>query len=152
VEYRFRSQKINRIKEIYQQKEHKNPCYPTIQEENLQLKRLSANLLNERVSDRNLIRYVPIFFHRVGNSDGAGKIKESRVFENLCELNKDFAPQNIQFYISEKPRVGLFDTLINNVNVFENQSNEFLMETHRHSNAINVYIVKEIASQTGQSF
>jgi hypothetical protein len=124
----------------------KSACFHRHNDENMLISRLKTNLetiKNQPVSNRNAIKYVPVFFHLVGNTDGSGKIKISRVLEAMCQLNEDFLPSQIQFYLSELPGVGLFDTLINNENVFGNQNNDFLMNAKRHPNAVNVYVVDD---------
>jgi hypothetical protein len=117
------------------------------EDQELQIPRLEANKLAAAtmVTDRN-VQYAPIHFHLVGASDGSGKIKESRVFDQLCALNAAYLPVGIQFYLSPHPTYGLFDYSINNDNVFNNQNNTLLMNLRRHNNAINVFVVEEPVS------
>jgi Secretion system C-terminal sorting domain len=131
---------------LLQAQSSKPTCFFSKNEENQMILRLKSNLQtieNQGVSNRNAIKYVPVYFHLVANDDGIGRLKPARVLEAMCQLNADFLPSQIQFYLSELPGVGLFDTLINNQNVYEGQSNEFLMNSKRHPNAINVYVVED---------
>lgn len=111
--------------------------------------RLLSNLdaaANAPASTERAIQYVPIHFHRVGDNTGAGKIREARILDQLCLLNQQYAPLEIQFYLSPHPQHGLFNATINSDNVYNNQSNFFLMENRRHNNALNVYLVEEASS------
>jgi hypothetical protein len=92
---------------------------------------LEAGLITERNTS-----YVPVKFHLVGQADGSGRVSPSRVLDQLCALNEDFAPADIQFYIKDG-----FNEIFNNA-VFENHSNtqNTIMEFARDNNAINVFI------------
>jgi hypothetical protein len=117
--------------------------------------RLQANLLTSEqsagVSDRSVVKYVPIHFHLVGDANGAGRLREGRVLEQLCDLNEAFANQDIQFYFNPHPTYGLFDKSISNNNVYNQQTSTFTMQTRRHANALNVYVVNlaESGNNTG---
>ena len=120
-------------------------------EEQLQFKdRLKANIAasknNTQVAERGAIQYVPIHFHLVGDASSNGKIKERFVLDQMCALNNAYAPMDIRFYLSPHPTYGLFDYSINNNNVYNNQSNTFLMQNRRHANALNVFIVEDAVS------
>ena len=111
--------------------------------------RLKENLKNvdKAVADRGVIQYVPVHFHLVGDNAGEGKIKESRVLDQLCALNAQYAPMDIRFYLSPHPSIGtLFDYTINSDNVYSNQSSWLTMHNKRHNKALNVYIVDVAAS------
>jgi hypothetical protein len=105
--------------------------------------RLTANLAAaaQGAGDRNVVRYVPIHFHIVGDASGAGKLREGRILDQLCELNEEYGSQDIRFYFSEHPTQGLFDKSINNNNVYNTQTANFTMQAKRHQNALNVYVV-----------
>lgn len=102
------------------------------------------------VSDRSgAVSYVPIHFHLVGDANGAGKHKESRVLDQLCELNEDYAALDIQFYLKAHPTYGLFDYSINSNTVYNNQTNTFIMQNRRNTTAINVFVVN--TAETGNT-
>jgi len=103
-----------------------------------------------QATDRDVIQYVPVHFHFVGDASGNGKHLERKVLDQLCDLNEAYAPMDIRFYLSPHPTYGLFDRSINNNNVYNNQSNDFLMSARRHPNAINVYVVEEPVPGTAQ--
>jgi hypothetical protein len=120
-------------------------CGTTIEDQAQYTARLQANIAKAEsgdfVRERGAIQYVPIHFHLVGSSAGEGKHKERLVLDQLCALNAAYAPMDIRFYLKPHPTYGLFDKSINNNNVYENQSNAFLMQTRRHQSALNVYVV-----------
>lgn len=101
------------------------------------------------VSERGAIQYVPIHFHLVGDANGEGKHKERFILDQLCDLNEAYAPMDIRFYLRPHSTYGLFDKSINNNNVYENQSNAFLMNNRRHNYALNVYVVNNAGSGNG---
>jgi hypothetical protein len=106
-------------------------------------------MLSNPVKERGAIQYVPIHFHLVADGAGNGRIKENRILDQLCDLNEAYAPHDIQFYINPHPTYGLFNKSINHDNVYNNQTNTFLMQNRRHNNALNVFVA-EVAS-TGTS-
>lgn len=118
------------------------------------LPRVEANLAaienGQHVSDRAIV-YVPIHYHLVAGTDGNGRAKEVTVLDNLCRLNQAYADQDIRFYLSTHgtPAYGLFNKTINSDNVYLNQTSTFVMNSRRHKNAINVFVVKEPASGGG---
>ena len=134
-----------------QSQEAKGVCGTTAEDQALYTDRLQANIASAEnaATDRSGIQYVPIHFHLVGDANGAGKHKERFVLDQLCDLNEAYAPMDIRFYLSPHPNYGLFDYSINNNNVYSNQSNSFLMQSRRHANALNVFVVNEVGSSAG---
>jgi Secretion system C-terminal sorting domain len=111
--------------------------------------RLKNNITTAQMqgaSDRGVVKYVPIHFHRVADSDQVGRVRELRVLEQLCTLNEDYLSQNIQFYLSPHPIHGLMNSTINNDNVYNTQSNAWLMNSKKHTKALNVFVSKDAVS------
>ncbi len=102
------------------------------------------------VSDRGVIRYVPIHFHLVADGAGVGRIKEMKVLDQLCDLNESYGAYDVQFYLSPHPTHGLFDKSINHDGVYTDQSNTFLMQNRRHANAVNIFVVNVAESGNNQ--
>ena len=100
------------------------------------------------IGERNEIQYVPIFFHLTADVNGAGRHKDRFVLDQLCDLNEAYAPMDIRFYLNPHPTYGLIDKSINSNTVYSTQTNEFLMNSRRHQNAINVFVVNEIPSSS----
>ena len=88
------------------------PCGVSF-EDQLQLKQ---ELLNNRTAfegqtaNRNVVTYVPIKFHILGDDNGNGYIRESNVLDALCNLNQQYDGTDIQFYMKDD-----FNYLDNNV-------------------------------------
>lgn len=118
------------------------------------LPRLEANLkaveAGQHVHDR-AITYVPVHYHLVAGTDGLGRAKEVTALDNLCRLNEAYADQDIRFYFSPHSTAayGLFNRTINSNTVYLEQSSTFLMNSRRHKNAINIFVVKEPAPAGG---
>ncbi len=102
------------------------------------------------VTERGAIQYVPIFFHLVGDAQGEGKVKEAKVLDQLCALNAAYEPMEIRFYLSPHPTKGLFNYSINATNVYSNQNAWLTMQSNRHANALNVFIVDQAVSGNNQ--
>jgi hypothetical protein len=94
---------------------------------------------------RNEITYVPIKFHLVAKTDGTGRITENKVLEQLCALNQDYAPMNIQFYIKNGFKY------INNTAVYDNHptTTATIMSFNRDPGAINIWIVNDASPGGG---
>ncbi len=116
-----------------------------------ELKALSVRTLENlaaptSVRERGAIQYVPIHFHIVGSASGTGKARESNILDQICNLNADYLPLDIQFYLSPHPTQGIFDYSINNDNVYDQQTNSFLMSNRKHAKALNVFVVNNAES------
>lgn len=88
-------------------------------------------------SERAMAKYVPIKFHLIAKKDGTGRLAEAKVFENLCQLNKDYQDQNFIFYMAD----GTISYIDDN-NAYNDQSNALgaaTLEAKRSKTAINIY-------------
>ena len=98
-------------------------------------------------NQRAMVKYIPIKFHLISKKDGTGRLSETKVFENLCQLNKDYQDQNIIFYMA-----GGTMSYINDNNSYSNQSTGLgaaTMQSVYHKNAINIYFALETPSPGG---
>lgn len=114
--------------------------------------RLKANIQkrDQAVTERGAIQYVPVHFHLVGDNLGEGRIKESRVLDQLCALNEQYAAMDVRFYLSPHPTFNsLFNYNISNNNVYNNQSSWLTMYNNRHTKAMNMYVVNDIPASPG---
>jgi hypothetical protein len=59
-------------------------------------------------------------------------------------MNEAYASMDIRFYLNVHPTQGLIDRSINSNSVYSGQTNEFLMNSRRHQNAVNVYVVNQV--------
>ncbi len=110
-----------------------------------------AALRAGKVPEGRAIEYVPIRFHIVGRSDGSGKIQESRVFDQLCALNEDYLPVEIQFYLSVGSDGSLFN-YIENTTVFDSPGSaagKLFMSQAKVNNAVNIFIPNNASTGGG---
>ncbi|MEM1215282.1 MAG: zinc-dependent metalloprotease [Bacteroidota bacterium] len=83
------------------------------------------------------VQYVPVAFHIGRRSDGSGGVSIGRVLDQLCELNEDFEPHDIQFFLS--PDEGIHE--IFNTTFYESHdvvSN--FMNLQRNNRAVDIFI------------
>lgn len=103
------------------------------------------SLGNQPIRSRD-IEYVPIKFHLVAKTDGTGRVPEARVLDQLCALNDDYLPMNVQFYLKN----GTFN-YINNTAVYSTHTATIntIMTFARDNSAINIFIVDEAEPSGG---
>lgn len=114
----------------------------------LQQSRLLHNLraAAEGTATPRDVSFVPIRFHVGAKNDGTGRISVNKVLDQLCELNEDFAPYDIQFFLA-----GGNINFINNTTFYENHSatQSSVMSIQKDSRALNVFIVE--SANTGNN-
>lgn len=84
-----------------------------------------------------MTRYIPLNLVILGKLDASGRLAESKLLENLCQLNKDYQDQGIIFYIADGKI-----KYVNDNNAYENQKNALglsVLEKNRNKNAVNIY-------------
>ncbi len=100
---------------------------------------------------RGAKKYVPVKFHIIAKADGTGRVSEAKILENLCQMNKDYADQDIVFYLKVEASGDIFN-YINNDNAFANQSNSLGITTlnkeyKKFPGAINLFLVNFASSE-----
>lgn len=108
----------------------------------------SADLLQQvrefaqRDTRSGTILYVPTVLHIVGRNDGTGYVTPSFYLDAFCQLNKDFAPSDIQFYLADSIHY------IQNSAWYEHDDYDGGTDMHTNSqvpNALNCYVVEKAA-------
>lgn len=97
------------------------------------------NEMRDYVHVRSAVVYLPIRFILVARSDGSERVTETKVLQALCNLNNNFADQEIQFYID---RIDYF----NNSTVHSNPMSNIGFNTisgQMEYDAINIFLVEE---------
>ena len=100
------------------------------------LERIESNKNPTWFVPRNVLRYIPITFHLVADSDGDGRVQEENVFLQLDNLNAQFADQQAIFYIDRL-------NYINNTAVYETPSSSAAivqMRLRKDNNSMNIFI------------
>jgi hypothetical protein len=102
--------------------------------------------LDHFLPEERSLRYVPVKFHLVAQTDGSGRALEKDVLSALCRLNLDFAATNVRFYLKDGKM-----NFINNTTVFNNPtliSSTFSMRQSRDQSAMNIFITQTAVPNT----
>lgn len=85
------------------------------------------------------VSYVPVRFHIGGRNDGTGRRSEMQLLDQFCELNEDFEPYDIQFFLADNAF-----NYIDNTTFYENHgaTTFSVMQQERDLTAMNVFIVQ----------
>jgi hypothetical protein len=83
--------------------------------------------------------FLPVQFHLVGPSNGAGRQSTTRALDLLCSLNSFYKPVDIQFYMPYNINIILNDNLFD-LNDYTEGSQ--LMIQNNRADVVNVYITK----------
>lgn len=117
-------------------------CGTSMQDQHDLIERLKKN--RERVAQegsagtRDVDYYVPVKFHLVGKADGSQVVNESLILNMLCNLNNDYADQDIQFYLKMPFNYIYNDALYSNAG---SSGGVFQIQQNKVNNAMNIYIV-----------
>jgi hypothetical protein len=124
------------------------PC-ATITTDAVRQKNLSVDR-SERIGfqHRGSTYYVPVKIHLVGTDDGLGHFRKEQVFQLMCEVNEQFAPLNVRFYIYDD---------INYINNSNYNNHDFsggynMMIEHNFPAVVNTYIVSNPAGACGYAY
>jgi len=94
----------------------------------------------------NELLILPLTIHIIGQSDGSGYYSLRDLMINLCDLNAQFSPQNIQFYIKDEIRYH------NNTNWYNHASfavGSAMATVTAVPNTINLWIANDAAGAAG---
>ena len=89
--------------------------------------------------------YLPITVTNVGNDDSTGFFSTTSLLNAICQLNEDFKPTKIQFYLSQEIR-WLKNTEQNNAKTFDISAGLY---DNNVDNTINCYVVTNAAGNCG---
>ena len=106
------------------------------------LERTDANKKAMVPVQRGVQKYIPVTFHLVANSAGAGRITEENILLQVASINASYADQEAKFYID---RFNYFD----NDAVYNTPGSNAArtqMRLRKDNNSINVFIVNSIES------
>jgi len=88
--------------------------------------------------------YIPVTINILGTDNGSGYYPLNKALNALCQLQNDFAPYGLHFYIEDFPKY--FNSSVfydmNAAYLFSNSMFEFI-QTHNTPNTMNVYIVQD---------
>lgn len=93
--------------------------------------------------------YVPLSIHIVGTDQGTGYFNIFKIYNAICELNEDFVPSNIHFFVE-----GEFN-YINETDYYNHpdfSTGRQMMDENNITNTMNVYIVDNPAGACGYAY
>lgn len=94
-------------------------------------------LKNNQIESRSEVTFIPVVFHLIADGRGIGRVKESAVLDQMCQLNKDFASENIQFFIKDL-------NYIDDGQLYSNHNDDRdRLRQERNNDALNVFIVND---------
>jgi len=89
---------------------------------------------------------IPIRFHAVANDNGIGRFSHIDIVRLVCDINTDFAPYGMKFYI--------YQNTVNKINNSDYYEHDFdngyaMMNQHNVNGVVNVYMVNDPAGNCG---
>ncbi len=97
-------------------------------------------LADEKGLRTDTLYQIPVVFHLVALNNGSGRAQPARVLPVLCELNTQFAPAGIRFFLAPD---GI--RLVNNSAIFSQHHlnlNQQALRALRADSAINIFVVQ----------
>ncbi|MFK7936132.1 MAG: T9SS type A sorting domain-containing protein [Saprospiraceae bacterium] len=98
--------------------------------------RLEENkIAAEHLVDTRMDNFVPITWHRIGRTDGTGKVTYLRILEQMCRLNDDYSDVGLVFYIKR-----IND--INSSSIYENHrvAVNGVLRNEQDNGSINIFV------------
>jgi hypothetical protein len=89
------------------------------------------------------ILYLPLTIYSVGNTKGEGHISTIKIFESICQINQDFEPYNIQFYLKGDIKKINRDSYYDHDNFSEGRK---MMTSYRVTATVNCFITNSAPS------
>jgi len=113
-----------------------------------ELKRLEQNI--ERIKHLAILRsdgsyYVPIKFHSINRNDGGGGIRPNEVVQQMCILNSNFAPYDIQFFLKDQD----INYIFNNAAFNNPTAATAILLSNRDNRAMDVFWAQNTTSGGG---
>lgn len=91
------------------------------------------------LQERNsaLPTYIPLGITSVANTSGIGHASVEQIHAMVCDLNRDYADQNVFFYIKDSIRYRQNNNVYNDASSF---NSSIYMAQNKIANALNIYI------------
>ncbi|NOT38247.1 MAG: hypothetical protein HOP11_12815 [Saprospiraceae bacterium] len=118
-------------------------CGTGAQENHLIRERMFQNRENKSLNSTRsgAIKYVPINYFLTAKNDGTGRLRYIKVLENICDINRIYADQEISFYIRSINDV-------NNTFIYDDPSSTFGFAAlnnieKNYNNGINLFVASK---------
>lgn len=95
---------------------------------------VEAGLLNP---NRRSITYIPVAIHNVGNTSGQGFVSVENILAMLCDVNNDYADQDVRFYIKDSIRYLQNNNIYNDAMSF---GAALAMNNNKVGGTLNIYM------------
>jgi hypothetical protein len=94
--------------------------------------------------------YVPCTIHSIGNDAGGGHYNFDNVIRALCNMNNQFAPARIQFYLHPTDPV----RIVNNTTWYDHdwEGGSDMIQNNRLPGRLNVFVVADPAGNCGYAW
>jgi hypothetical protein len=97
------------------------------------------------ITDSRAPIFIPMQVHSVGSDAGGGHFRLHYIYDALCNLNKDYAPSGIQFFLEND--INYINS--SSWNTHEYDAGEEMMRKNNKANVANSYIVADPAGNCG---
>ena len=89
------------------------------------------------------VLYLPLTIFSVGKTNGEGHIPSVKIYESICQVNEDFKPYNIQFYLKGNIRKINRDSYYDHDNFTEGRR---MMSSYRIPSTVNCFFTNSAPS------
>ena len=89
------------------------------------------------------VKYVPIQFHIVRESDSKKGVSEHELYDQLCELNEMYSTMDIVYYLEP------FNYINNSTMYTDHQATTFFMRGNKNQNAMNIFVTQSANTSGG---
>jgi hypothetical protein len=94
--------------------------------------------------------YIPLAITIVRNSSGQGGVDPQQLYDMVCDLNRDYLDQNIQFYVLDSFRLRNNDATYNDG--FSFQASTYMTINKIPGNVINIYVSATVNNQAASYY
>ena len=97
-------------------------------------------------------KYIPVKVHVIGNSNGEGYVSIDNVLKMICDMNEDYASQDIRFYFKD---VTTSIRFANNQNVYNDGASfaaQSYMISNKSPNCMNIYVSQSVNNQVASYY
>ena len=106
----------------------------------------------QQVMNARAIQYIPTKVHIIGDDNGSGYADIDNVLASICDLNNDYATQDIKFYLKDVSNTFHYfnsTTLYNNGSSFSSQG---LMYAQKSPNSVNIFTSRSVNAQVASYY
>lgn len=131
------------------------PCGMDLSQSAIVKQRMLDNRANIRpdqlaaLENRRTITWIPLTVKVIGDNNGNGYTSETQVYAMLCDLNNDYATQDIQFYLNS-PISYLNSQTIHN-DAFAGNA-QFAMRNNKVANTLNIFVGQSVNNPTASFY